>query len=422
VQRGAFAECRTCPAGANCAALSNLSVSSRYYAVINTTTLAVDTFLCGGDRCAADGQCGAHRLPGDVNPLCGQCEPGISEWNGSCVACPGVDGALVFGLLALAWLLVLALHALSQRASDSSALRITMYMWQVAFLVVGSADWLSWAGFLDLNVSLFHGNGSACPFPVSPAGMMLVRLLGPLLMFVLLAFTAVIHAAASRVLQREAYGRAQRPSGPALNALLRCRCGAFQWTPYARSVLSLYFFTFNQVTRQGLEFFSCMSVTTPDGRGQFVVSLPALRCDSDAHGALTALAVILLFAYGIAAPAWLLWKLWTLRGQRRLHDTRSRPWWGVASAALREDVFWWGMLQLLFRAALVGAVALLYNDDTARMGMVALVNFCAVLLQVRRAPGGSSLRCARAHPAVVGRALSSGCTRTAAMPTTDGSR
>ena len=63
----------------------------------NAATLVVATFRCYGGRCAADGQCGANRVPpaGNGNPLCGQCLPGYSEWGGACVACPGVNGGLV---------------------------------------------------------------------------------------------------------------------------------------------------------------------------------------------------------------------------------------------------------------------------------------------------------------------------------------
>jgi hypothetical protein len=171
VSAGTFSECRLCPEGVDCPALRNMTISSRYYALRDAVTLEVLTFLCDGDRCAADGACGPNRLPASNNPLCGQCLPGHSEWAGACVPCAGPNGGLVFGLLLLAWACVLAIHVFSQSASSSSALRITMFFWQVSFLIVGGAAWLRWAAFLDLNfLTAAGGGGGAGGFAFSFQG------------------------------------------------------------------------------------------------------------------------------------------------------------------------------------------------------------------------------------------------------------
>jgi hypothetical protein len=104
--------------------------------------MAVNTFLCDGGRCADNFTCASNRVAAEDNPLCGQCQPGYSEWGGACVACSGVNGGLVLGLLLLAWACVLAIHSFAQRASTSSSLRIAMFFWQVSFLVVGGTSWL----------------------------------------------------------------------------------------------------------------------------------------------------------------------------------------------------------------------------------------------------------------------------------------
>jgi hypothetical protein len=136
-----FSDCRACPEGAVCPGLSNMTISPRYYAVRDAVTLATQTFLCDGGRCAADGVCGQHRVAAERNPLCGQCEPGHSEWDGKCVTCPGVNGGLVMAVLMLGWVCVLAIHGFAQRSSTSSALRIAMFFWQAALLIVGGATW-----------------------------------------------------------------------------------------------------------------------------------------------------------------------------------------------------------------------------------------------------------------------------------------
>jgi hypothetical protein len=325
IARGDFAACRYCPEGADCPAQSNMSISPRYYAVRNATTMVVQTFLCAGGRCAADGACGSNRLPAAQNPLCGACHPGHSEWNGSCVACPGVNAGLVFGLLLLAWLVVLVLHFFSQSVSGSSALRITMYMWQVALLVVGRAAWLRWAAFLDLNFFAANG-GSVCPFPVSPVGMLFVLLLGPLLVFVMLGATAALHF----LVRRDA--AVDEPRG----GLMMNRLPPFDVASYARTALSLYFFTFNQIVRQCLELFSCVELS--DG-SSYMASLPAVRCDSGSHRAVTPIALFLLLVYVFAAPGFMLFKLWSFHRQGRLGDADVARWWGVVYAPFRESAF-----------------------------------------------------------------------------------
>lgn len=112
-----------------------MTISPLYYATRDPTTLAVDTYLCDGGRCGADFTCGPNRVAAADNPLCGHCLPGHSEWGGTCVACSGVNGGLVLGLVVLAWVCVLVIHGFAQRASTSSSLRIAMFFWQVSFLI-----------------------------------------------------------------------------------------------------------------------------------------------------------------------------------------------------------------------------------------------------------------------------------------------
>jgi hypothetical protein len=407
VTQAAFAACRFCPQGADCPAQSNMTVSDSFYAVRNATTMVVETFLCAGGRCAADGGCGENRLQTN-NPLCGQCLPGYSEWNARCVACPGVNGALVFGLLLLAWLVVLVLHVFSQSTSGSSALRIAMFMWQTAFLIVGRAQWVTWAAFLDLNFLV--ASGSACPFPAAPGEMLALLLLGPLLTFALLGTTAALHALATRwqecraprervrerlssagALDRASDADADRASSGSgsgwsgRHQLVSLR--EFDAAPYARTAIALYFFTFNQMTQQCLGFFSCAQL--PGGR--YMTALPAVQCGTGAHETLAPLAVLLLVAYAVVVPALILGNLWRLHRQGRLQepDREVLRWWGVVYSAFRPGVFWWGLLQLLFRAAMVAATVFLRGDDTERLGVLSLTTVAILALQLLSRPNRS---------------------------------
>ncbi len=54
-------------------------------------------------------------LPADINPLCGHCAPGFSEWNGECIDCShGIDGPIVVGSIIVTLIYILILHILVQ--------------------------------------------------------------------------------------------------------------------------------------------------------------------------------------------------------------------------------------------------------------------------------------------------------------------
>jgi hypothetical protein len=400
-----FRECRFCPAGADCPALDNMTISPRYYAVRNATTLLVETFLCDGDRCGANFSCGPNRLPADANPLCGQCAHGFSEWSGACVSCPGADGGLVLGLLLLAWLCVMVIHGLSQSTSSSSSLRIAMFFWQVALLIVGRAAWARWAAAFDLNL-LAGGATSACPFPISAHGMLVLLLLGPLLTFALLCATAALHRGLQAVLLSRERGNlaaaelsvsdkapeAGTRSWP-LSAVrkLRLLLMSFEATAYYRTAISLYFFTFNSVTRACLDFFSCTAV--PGGR--YMVALPAVRCDEDAYRTLAPIPIALLAAYCVAAPCWIAINLRSARTRNvgalqapgaGEHHVRV---WSVVYGPFRAGVYWWGLAQMLARAALVAAAVFLRADDGARYGTLSLLCLGLVVLLLLLRPNRS---------------------------------
>jgi hypothetical protein len=368
VSAGVFRECRFCPEGASCAALSDVAISPRYYAVRDPATLAVETFLCDGRRCAANFACGTGRLPAEDNPLCGQCLPGHSEWDGACVACPGVNGGLVFGLLLLAWACVLVIHGFAQRGSTGSALRIAMFFWQVSFLIVGGAAWARWAAFLELNFfTASSGSGSVCPFPVSPHGALVLQLLGPLLPYALLAATAGLH---------RGLGCVWIPAG----------LPRFEPASYWRTLISLYFFTFNSVARACLDFFNCASL--PSGR--YLVALPAVRCDEAAYRGLMPLVVLLLAAYAVVVPAVIVVRLREAHGLRSADESDVERVWSVTYGPLRSGVFWWSMAQTLARAMLVATAVYLRANGYARNAAFALLCVIAALAASSLKPNSSA--------------------------------
>jgi hypothetical protein len=345
-----------------------MSISPLYYAIRDPVTMAVDTFQCDGGRCADNFTCGPNRVAAEYNPLCGQCQPGYSEWGGACVACSGVNGGLVLGLLLLAWACVLAVHGFAQRASTSSSLRIAMFFWQVSFLVVGGAAWVRWAAFLDLDFfTAGSGSGSVCPFPVSPHGALALRLLGPLLSYVLLSATAALHRGLEQLQTRMLLPH-------------------FEPAAYWRTTITLYYFTFNSITRVCLDFFNC--ATLPSGR--YIVALPSVRCDEAAYQGLTPLLVLLLAAYVAAIPVFIGYRLRDAHRRQALHQSELARVWSVVYGPLRTKVFWWSMAQMLARAALVTAAVYMRANDHARYAVFTLINVALVVVVMHHKPNRSA--------------------------------
>jgi hypothetical protein len=370
---GVFRECRFCPEGASCPALSDMTISPLYYATRDPVSLAVDTYLCDGGRCAADFTCSPNRVAAADNPLCGRCLPGHSEWAGVCMACPSVNGALVFGLLLLAWVCVLAIHGFAQRSSTGSALRIAMFFWQVSFLIAGGAAWARWAAFLELNfLTASSGSGVLCPFPVSPQGSLVLQLLGPLLSFALLAATAALHRGLGQARQRAC-----------------ARLARFEPAAYWRTVITLYFFTFNSVTRACLDFFDCTTLPS----GHFMVALPAVRCDEAAYRGLVPLAVFLLLVYAAVAPGFIGFRLREAHRRQALERAEQSEFarvWSVMYGPLRAEAYWWSMAQMLARGALVAAAVYLRSSSNARYAVFALLNGVSVVIATHLRPNRSA--------------------------------
>ncbi len=362
---GHFSSCQPCPAGVDCAAGVDPSVMADYYAIRDPVTLSLQTFPCGGSRCASNALCSSNRAPAGGNPLCGQCLPGFSEWDGECVACPGVNIGLVFGLLLLAWVCVLVIHGFSQRSSNSSALRITLLFWQVAPFIVDTPSWTRWASFLGLNF-LTASFGSAYPFPATPLEMTLVLQLGPLLPYAFLLATAMCHRGVVAAVAKRCTRACGLPSF------------AFNWSTYFRTTIALYFFTFNvdSITRQSLQFFSCTEL--PSGR--YMTSMPAMRCDSTTYRALAPLAAAQLVCYAVVVPAYIAFKLNATRASRQLNRPELVHWWGVVYGPFRNEAMWWGMSQMLFRLLLVCVAVFLWAQDAARLGAFTLLCAASLIL------------------------------------------
>ncbi len=248
-----------------------------------------------------------------------------------------------------------------------------MYFWQVSLLTVGSAAWVRWASFLDLNF-LTAGGKSSCPFPASPETTFVVILLSPLFVFVLLGITALIH--------QRVYKEAQT------------RVPAWPWrivseyrlSSYWRTTLSLFSYTFNIVTRQCLDFFNCTTLPS----GSFMVSLPGVRCDSAAYRGVMPLVVILLMLY-LLIPVSIVVKLFIAHTRGTLDHKAMMEWWGGLYQAFRKNRFWWSQAQTMVRLGLVTIVVFLYDNNSARLGLLSIINLGTVVLLLLLRPNQEPL-------------------------------
>jgi hypothetical protein len=164
----------------------------------------------------------------------------------------------------------------------------------------------------------------------------------------------------------------------------RVRLPRFERAAYWRTVVTLYFFTFNSVTRACLGFFNCSSL--PSGR--YMAALPAVLCDEAAYRGLTPLVVLLLMAYVAAIPGFIGYRLRGAHG--RESDGELARVWSVVYGPLRPGVFWWGMAQMLARAALVAAAVFVRGDDDARYAIFALINVFSLVLLMHFKPNRSA--------------------------------
>lgn len=119
-------QCQLCPENCRCSPLlggSGIVSNADYFLSFDAQAVAVVS-RCAPGYCASDSRCGANRRPG--SPLCNECLPGLLDWQGACVECPGPNTGLIILFLVICFVLVIILHVLSSTANRSGHLKIFM--------------------------------------------------------------------------------------------------------------------------------------------------------------------------------------------------------------------------------------------------------------------------------------------------------
>ena len=121
-------QCRLCPANCRCSpALGTAGIVSNadYFVSFDEAGLAAVS-KCAPGVCLASSTCSRGRRVG--SPLCNECEAGLREWHGHCVACDAPNGGLIFLFLLICFVLVCILHALTSRQTTSRAAHLKILM------------------------------------------------------------------------------------------------------------------------------------------------------------------------------------------------------------------------------------------------------------------------------------------------------
>ena len=95
--------------------------------------------------------CASNHWNDASNDLCGQCDPGMVEWNGSCVNCDTVQVGVLCGFISLSFVYLFFIYKVSQSARLDG--KILVYFVQTAMYQFGSYNqYIGWLGFSNFDV------------------------------------------------------------------------------------------------------------------------------------------------------------------------------------------------------------------------------------------------------------------------------
>eukprot|EP00808_Paulinella_micropora_P020350 g73633.t1 len=305
--------------------------------------------------------CGESRDHASVNPLCGSCMEGFTQWGSSCLECTEVNTAIVVFAFCLMWLLVLALHQTAQKAGAAD-IKILLYFIQTSLLFFPpSTEWLSWLELLNFNF-VAAGEASAsqgeCIAAVSPMTQLLAGVFSPCVAAGQLAMTMFISWCINRILVKYA-GKE----------------GKFNSAPYWRSMVGLFLFSYNSIANTTLNFFQCTTVLGTS----VIAKYPAIRCDSEEYKAYKPLFSMLLAVVVIGFPLIIGSVLVIKKRELRKKEWQARI--GTLYEVYTHRRFYWEVV-ILFRRIVVNGVVVGLSDNDKRNQMLQVASFVNVVLMV----------------------------------------
>ena len=308
---GIYDECSSCPENAKCDGTHPPRPHLGYFVYKYAEKGTYESFKCMEGTCLNAEDCGPNRLPpyfrvlpngtieavtdstnvdDDVreNPLCGLCVEGYYQWGNECVACDGIRWDLIAGAVFATFLFVYIVYKTSQ--STSGEVKVFMYFVQMAVLFLGEGvDWLSWMEVFNLNA--FEASGTTCIMEIEQHNRMLLSFTLPLASVACLLFINFCHFLlyksghpAFKKGPRVAEEISQVVESTSINIYGRdiSQEGAYAYHPsaYKRTLLGLYLFTYNALSKALFEYFDCVDI---GGEYNIVRTFPAVSCESSEY-------------------------------------------------------------------------------------------------------------------------------------------
>jgi hypothetical protein len=330
-------------------------------------------YICPAGTCNSRNKCGPHRLV--ESPLCGTCEDGYSEWEGQCLACEnGVNAGLVVGMLVVFWVFVLVYHLFSE--SSGGSVRIVIYFAQVLLLIL-PADALSATARPFLSILAFRPTvfgSSSCLYKRDSYGYYFSLTAMALFASVFLLLTFAIEMAYRFVREVMAtrrptlIDRIRASLTPILHeGMIGAKSLRTILSTYLRTLVLIILFGYQTVSEAVFQFLTCIHV------GQHFVGgyLPSIDCSSSRYHSWApyyiTLSVVVVFGLPLAFLLMLL-KYRTRMAAAYMSNSKKSVFRGlplgisVVVADYRLQCFWWEVVVLVRRAALVAVHALVTRE------------------------------------------------------------
>ena len=266
--------------------------------------------------------CASNHWNDVSNDLCGQCNPGLVEWNGSCVNCNTVQVGLLFGFILLSFVYLFFIYKISQSARSDG--KILVYFVQAGIYQFGSYNqYITWLGFS--NFDLLQSSGSTCIGPLNAYQTFEISTLLPLIFLGELMIVMICHYLLHGLMSRSHFMRrycSKSNESPSFQEVKLKLPNNFLLHKYVRSSFALLCFAYLQISNNCINYLNCVYVN-----GLYVMfSSPSINCNSLEYQSLLPLVVILICIMVCMFPLMLVLLLYWNRN--KLDDVKVKAYIG----------------------------------------------------------------------------------------------
>jgi hypothetical protein len=352
----------TCSSDNNCKGNTILSYFGPFGSNSSQITQTqLNSFIMSSGGTAS--QCGQNRASSSSNYLCGSCDPGFTEWNGSCVECEGVKVWLIVIFIIIGFIYVIILHSVSQ--SSSGDVKILLYFIQTALLVLAaSVKDFKWLEFVNFSPS--QSTGTYCAAPLTSYQQLALQAVIPFIFIGQLLLLALLHWLSS--LSCRANRRAvtpqlevshvviDHPDDLPSNSVRREPARPlkqFYWPNYHRTLVALILFSFQMITQTCFDFIQCVSINS---ESSVLYSRPDISCKTQQYRDWSILIYILFAGYVALVPLIILGFLWSSRAQlsSKRNSSALLEKWGILFEMFTARAYWWQFIVLARQILLIG--------------------------------------------------------------------